>query len=60
MMRNKEVKMLNFLPLLILEIVIVSLGAWFSITIIRAAALSKKAGRKPHAEPSGKDTAHEC
>ena len=52
--------MLNFLPLLILEIVIVSLGAWFSITIIRAAALSKKAGRKPHAEPSGKDTGHEC
>jgi uncharacterized membrane protein len=59
MMRNKEVKMLNFLPLLILEIVIVSLGAWFSITIIRAAALSKKADRKP-AEPGSNDTAHEC
>ncbi|QQD72933.1 hypothetical protein [Acidithiobacillus ferrivorans] len=51
--------MLNFLPLLILEIVIVSLGAWFSITIIRAAALSKKADRKP-AEPGSNDTAHEC
>jgi hypothetical protein len=50
--------MLNFLPLLILEAIIVALGSWFSIAIIRAASHANKLKGKLPDDAGEENTAH--